>query len=282
MKTLRIALAQLDCGPDKAANVDKALSYIEQAANRGADLVALPENFHLRAGNHQREQKIQAAEDRDGALIQQLRLAAAQNSIHVLAGSFGERHDGERIFNTSLLIDTAGVVRGSYRKIHLFDVSIHGAVDSRESAVVAAGSEIVTVDTDLGILGMSICYDLRFPELYRALALNGATMAFVPANFTSHTGRDHWEVLLRARAIENGMFIVAPAQIGKVEGSFEAYGRSMVVDPWGTVIACAPDGEGLLVVDVDPDAVQSARRRLPGLHHRRPDAYERLSLPGSW
>ncbi len=277
MSRCRLALVQLDAGTDKATNVDAALQAIERAADAGADIIALPETFHLRVAAAQNALKIATAEPIPGPLTERLASVARDRAVWLLAGSFSEASDvPDKVYNTSVLFARDGSIRATYRKIHLFDVSIAGQFHAHESARNLPGDRVVTADTDFGRIGMSICYDLRFPELYRSLALAGAIMAFVPSNFTLHTGKDHWEPLLRARAIENGMFVVAPAQIGGVEGAFQAYGRSMVVDPWGTVLACAPDEEGITVVDIDLDAVARTRERLPGLAHRRPDTY-RLS-----
>ena len=191
----------------------------------------------------------------------------------VLGGSFLEA-DGGAVFNTSLLVDRRGELVAKYRKIHRFDVDLAGQPSIRESATVGAGAEVVAADTEFGVAGMTICYDLRFPELYRSLADRGAVLLFVPAAFTLETGRDHWEVLLRARAIENQAFVVAPAQWGawgRPEDNRRCFGRSLVADPWGTVVATAPDGIGVTFADLDLAAVGRIRERLPALSHRRPE-----------
>jgi predicted amidohydrolase len=192
----------------------------------------------------------------------------------VLAGSVAESSDDlDRPFNTSALIGPDGAVVAAYRKLHLFDIAVDAGPADTESARVSAGDRAVVADVDGVRLGLSICYDLRFPELYRSLALAGAQILAVPAVFTERTGRDHWEVLLRARAIENAAFVIAPAQHGRgVPNGIPAFGRSMVVDPWGTVIAQAPDGEGILTADLDLDRVAAVRRQVPSLANRRPDA----------
>ena len=175
--------------------------------------------------------------------------------------------------NTSLFFGPDGELLARYHKIHMFDVKIDGQVDARESASIEPGSQVVTAQTEFGVVGLTICYDLRFPELYRALAIGGARLIFVPANFTLFTGRDHWETLLRARAIENGVFVAAAGQIGGVEGAFQSFGRSMVVDPWGTVVACASDGQEIVHATIDLGMVERVREKLPSLRHRRPDVY---------
>jgi deaminated glutathione amidase len=283
MTRVTVALIQTDPGPDKAANVERALGLVAEAAERGADLVALPETFHCRGPN---EVKRANAEPIPGPLSQALSDAARRHGIQLLGGSFNELHDDpadDRTYNTSLLFGPDGAQLARYRKIHLFDVVVEGRFAARESSRNRPGEEAVTADTAFGRVGLTICYDLRFPELYRALASAGARVLFVPSNFTERTGRDHWEVLLRARAIENGAFVVAPATIGDGggEGGFMAYGRSLVVDPWGTVVACAPDGEGVTLATLDLSRVDAVRASLPSLEHVRPAAYRNLiSLGG--
>ncbi len=270
--TLSAGLVQLDAGVNKQDNLEKAFRLIEEAAGAGAQLVALPETFHVRGSN---QVKLDAAEPIPGPLFERLGETAKRHEIYLLAGSYGERDEqSSRLYNTSLFFGPDGQVLAKYRKIHLFDVTVEGQFIAKESSRNQAGDKVVTVDTAFGRAGLSICYDLRFPELYRSLALKGAVVSFVPANFTRYTGKDHWEPLLRARAIENGMFVIAPAQIGGPEGEFQAYGRSLVVDPWGTVIACSPDVEGVTLARLDMGAVARIRKQLPSLEHRRPDAYE--------
>ena len=236
--------------------------------------MALPENFHIRAGEGGDPIKVAAAEPIPGPMSERFAALARQHGIFLLAGSYGESSDvPDRFYNTSLLFGPDGDVLAKYRKIHLFDVTIGEHVIAKESSRVIPGTETVTTNTPFGRVGLSICYDIRFPELYRSMALAGATLAFAPANFTLYTGKDHWETLLRARAIENGLYIIAPAQIGRIPNGHQSYGRSMIVDPWGTVVACAPDRAGVTVATIDLDAVGETRARLPSLHHRVPSAY---------
>lgn len=275
MSRCRLALVQMNSGTDKNANVERAVELIGEAASAGAQIVALPETFHLRVPSSQNGVKIASAEPIPGPLSDRLGALAAEHGIWLLAGSFSETSEvDDKVYNTSLLFGSDGSIHAAYRKIHLFDVSIEGQFHAHESARNLPGNKVQVADTPFGRVGLSVCYDLRFPELYRSLALKGASLAFVPSNFTLFTGKDHWEPLLRARAIENGMFMVAPAQIGGVPGAFQAYGRSMAIDPWGTVLACAPDGENVTIVDLDLDAVARVRERMPSLSHRRPDTYE--------
>jgi predicted amidohydrolase len=274
LSTIRVALVQLDAGKDKSANIESAFEFIARAASEGAELIALPENFHIRTSSAESVLKLQAAESIPGPLSARIAEAAKEHGVYLLAGSYGERISGRKRFhNTSLFFDPAGRIIAKYRKIHLFDVSIGNEIVTQESQIVAPGGEVVVAKTDFGTVGLSICYDVRFPELYRSQALLGAVMSFVPANFTMFTGRDHWETLLRARAIENGMFMIAPAQIGRIPGGHLSYGRSMVVDPWGIVIAKASDRTGITHVVVNTDLVRETRRRLPSLDHRKPGVY---------
>jgi len=275
MASAVVALIQTDPGPDKAANLDRAFALIDQAARAGADWVALPETFHCRGPA---EVKLATSEPIPGPLSEALGAAAKAHGLWLFAGSFNERSDDPRkTWNTGLVFDPTGAQVAAYRKIHLFDVVVDGQVTAQESARNRPGDRVVSVETPLGPVGLTICYDLRFPELYRALAQRGAVVTMVPANFTVPTGRDHWEVLLRARAIENGQYVVAAATIGDGGGAsgFSAYGRSLVVDPWGTVVACAPDEVGITYARIDTDRVAKIRRQIPTLHHLRPDAYAR-------
>lgn len=272
MAQLTLGLIQVNPGEDKPANIEMAIQLIGDAAAAGATFVALPETFHCRGPN---EVKFATAEPIPGPLSKRLAEVASRHGIYLLAGSYNECTDDEdpRLFNTSLLFSPSGELLAKYRKIHLFDAVIDGQVKAQESSRNRPGDQIVTAKTTCGTVGLTICYDLRFPELYRALALRGAEIVFVPSNFTLFTGRDHWEPLLRARAIENGLYIVAPATIGDGGGGFTAYGRSLVVDPWGTVLACAPDVEGVTLVNIDLARVDRVRQSLPSLRHRHPDVY---------
>lgn len=274
MAKATLALVQTDPRTDKAANLERAFALIDEAAAGGADWIALPETFHLRARSAER---LAQAEPIPGPLSEALAQAAARHGVWLFAGSYDERSgDPEKTWNTSLVFDPEGRQVAAYRKIHLFDVVVDGEVKARESARKLAGDDIVACDTPLGPVGLTICYDLRFPELYRALALRGAIATFVPSNFTVPTGRDHWQPLLRARAIENGQYVIAAATIGGGgESGFVAYGRSLVVDPWGTVIACAADEVGISYARIDAARVARVRRQIPSLEHLRPDVYAR-------
>ncbi len=270
MAETTIALVQLEPTEAYDANVEAALAGIAEAARRGAEAVFLPESFHVKGPSALR---FETATPIPGPLAGALSDAARSAGVWLLAGSFNERIDRpDKLSNTSLLFDPEGAVAASYRKIHLFDVTVGDEVVARESERNLAGDEVVVADTPLGALGLSICYDVRFPELYRTLALQGAEILAVPSNFAMFTGKDHWEVLLRARAIENGAWVVAPATTGR-HGGFASYGRSLVVDPWGTVTACASDGPGLVLASIDRERVHATRARVPSLANRRPDTY---------
>ena len=268
--TLRAAAVQTVAGADRDANLTAADGLVREAAARGAQLVLLPEKWPLLATG---EQLAAAAEGLDGAIAGWARSIARELAIELVAGSFSERGEDGVIRNTSLHISPGGEIRARYHKIHMFDVTVDG-VTYRESDDETAGEEAVLSRTDGGVeLGLSVCYDLRFPELYRILAVRGARVLLVPAAFTLATTRDHWEALLRARAIENQAFVVAANQIGEYAPGRRAGGRSMIVDPWGIVLAQAPDGEGVIVADLDLDRLESIRSSLPSLANRRPGAY---------
>ena len=265
---MRIALCQTNCGEDADANEEQVFGLLERAASEGVDLIALPEVWPL-----QGSAKLirEAAEPIPGPRTERLAAFAQQRGVWVHGGSLLER-DGEHVFNTSVVFDREGQPVATYRKIHLFDADPPGAVPSRESAVFSAGDGVVTAETEFGRVGLSICYDVRFPELYRALAVQGATILFVPAAFRYETGVDHWHALLRARAIEDQAFVVAAAQWGTwgPEGRERRnFGHSLVADPWGRVIAEAPDGVGVTVAELDLAQVTHVREILPALRHRR-------------
>jgi predicted amidohydrolase len=269
---MRAAAVQLTAKADKAANLEKADRLVRQAAADGAELVVLPEKWTaLGTGDDLRA----AAEPIGaGAATAWAANIARELGIDLVAGSISERIDGEdKLRNTSLHYGPDGELKAAYRKIHMFDVEV-GGVEYRESDNEDPGDEAVLTATSDGVeIGLTVCYDLRFPELYRTLALAGAEVLTVPSNFTERTGRDHWEVLLRARAIENGAWVLAPGQSGGPPGQ-PAFGRSMVIDPWGTVVAQASDGVGIVRADVETDRVAAVRRQIPSLANRRSNTYQ--------
>lgn len=266
MKFLAAAVQML-ASDDKAANLKEAAHWIRRAAAQGAMLVALPEVFIWR-GSKKLER--QFAEPIPGDSSTALAGLARELRIYLLAGSILEAiPNSNKAYNTSLFFDPNGRLLAAYRKIHLFDVDLANGVSLRESGTRAHGAETVTVQTEIGVMGLSVCYDLRFPELYRGLAKNGAQVIFVPSAFTAYTGEAHWEALLRARAIENQAYVIAPDQFGKNPKSFEAHGHSMIIDPWGKVIAELPDGPGVITAEIDLDYLARVRAELPALDHRR-------------
>jgi predicted amidohydrolase len=271
---MRAAAIQLNSTGDKARNVESAERLVRAAAAAGAELAVLPEKWNLLGDS---AVLLQGAEPLDGPTLSAARSWARELGIHLVAGSIAERGDDpDKSFNTSTLIGPDGELEARYRKIHMFDVDV-GGVAYRESEHEDPGEEIVTAELGgpLGgvILGMSVCYDLRFPELYRILAVRGARVIAIPSAFTLETGRDHWDVLLRARAIENQAFVIAPNQIGEAPPHYRSYGRSAIVDPWGMVLAQAPDEPCFIVADLDLDRQDRLRSTLPSLANRRPAAY---------
>jgi deaminated glutathione amidase len=265
---VRVALCQTNCGEDVAANEEQVFGLFEEAVTEAVDVVALPEVWSLQGSATLIRE---AAEPIPGPRTDRLAQLAARHHVWVHGGSVLER-DGDHVFNNSVLFDREGALVASYRKIHLFDADPPGAVPSRESSVFSAGDQVVTAETEFGRVGLSICYDLRFPELYRALAVQGATIMFVPAAFRFETGVDHWEPLLRARAIEDQAFVVAAAQWGTwgpPGRERRNYGHSLVVDPWGDLVAEAPDEVGVTFAELDLARVEQVRQILPSLRHRR-------------
>ncbi|HOT24471.1 MAG TPA: carbon-nitrogen hydrolase family protein [Thermoleophilia bacterium] len=274
-RTLRVACVQLNTTSDVMANIATASRLVREAAGAGAELIALPETWAFKGHS---AGILASAEPIDGPSNAVLAGLAAEHGVHVLAGSHYERTSrADRAFNTSVLFGPKGEVLAVYRKIHLFD-AISGTTVYRESDDLVAGDQVVTarIVTGAGVavtLGLSICYDVRFPELYRALALRGAEVLLVPAAFTHFTGAAHWEVLLRARAIENGCFVVAPDQTGSYLPDHRCYGNSMVVDPWGRVVRRMGEEVGWCLADLDLDAVGRVREQIPSLAGRRPETY---------
>jgi len=266
---LRAAAVQLNSTDEKSRNLGTAERLVHDAAADGAEIVALPEKWNLLAGG---ETLIAGAEPLDGPSLGAAREWAAALGIHLLAGSISELA-GDKAFNTSVLIGPDGEDLAVYRKIHMFDVDV-GGVAYRESEHEEPGSEIVVAHAgDLPDVGMTVCYDLRFPELFRILAVRGARLIAVPSAFTSTTGRDHWQVLLRARAIENQVFVLAPNQTGKAPPHFDSFGHSSIVDPWGRILATAPEGESFIAAELDLSNQEQVRESLPSLANRRPEAY---------
>jgi deaminated glutathione amidase len=268
---MRAAAVQLNSNDDKQRNLAIAERLVREAVKQRADLVVLPEKFNVLGSP---EDLVAGAETLDGPTLSWAAALASELGIWLVAGSIAERLERSRkLRNTSALIGPDGATHAVYRKIHMFDVEVEGTV-YRESDVESPGEEIVVADAGPLLLGLAICYDLRFPELFRIMAVRGARAFTLPSAFTVPTGRAHWEVLVRARAIENQAFVVAAGQVGRHPPDHESYGHSMIVDPWGVVLAGAGDEpERVVVADLDLDRQDEIRRRLPSLANRRPDAY---------
>jgi deaminated glutathione amidase len=270
-RKLRVAAIQMSSTPDKEGNKETAEALIREAVSAGADLVALPELWSCHGFD---EAYRENAEPVPGPTTDFLGELARELGIYLLGGSILEGDPGaQRLSNTSTFFDPSGEMTAVYRKIHLFDVKVSDR-EYLESANIAPGSEIVTAKAGAATLGLSVCYDVRFPELYRLLALRGAEILAVPAAFTLQTGKDHWELLLRARAVENQAFVVAPAQWGQKADGRWTYGRSMIVDPWGTVLATCPDRDGHALATLDLDYLDRFRAEFPALTNRRPETYD--------
>ena len=264
---MRISLIQMNSTDDKAKNLEKAQGFIDEAANAGSEIISLPETFSWLGPD---SEKSRIAEPAEGETVSMLSEAAKKHNVIIHGGSiFESAMDEGKCSNTSFFFGKDGEISAVYRKIHLFDAVINGK-EYLESEYVVPGKDIVVCEADFAVFGFSICYDLRFPELYRDLSENDAQIVFVPAAFTIPTGKAHWEVLLRARAIENQVFIIAPAQVGTDSSGKEYYGHSMIIDPWGTILARA-DGtsEGVISAEIDLEFLEETRNKLPSLKHRK-------------
>jgi predicted amidohydrolase len=270
MNRFLAAVVQMASGPRRDANLERATALVRDAAGGGARLVVLPEVFAWRGP---RAEEAAHAEPIPGPSTDAMAQVARETGVHLLMGSILEQAaDGERrTFNTTCLLSPRGELLARYRKIHLFDVDLPGRVTVRESDARAPGNEVIVAPTPLGALGLSICYDLRFPELYRRQARAGAELLLVPSAFTFTTGSAHWEVLCRARAIENQCYLLAPNQSGMSPHGFADFGGSLIVDPWGAVTARASDGECVALAEIDRDYLARVRRELPCLTHVRLD-----------
>jgi predicted amidohydrolase len=281
MTELVVGAVQMTSTADVEANLERASELVREAASADALLVGLPENFAYLGEDRDHRLSIaevlpglEVAEPRggatDGPILATMRELARLTGVWLLLGGFPERGSETRIRNSAVLLDPLGAVAAVYRKIHLFDVDVPGGKRFRESESIEAGAaEAVVAPTPWGGLGLSICYDLRFPELYRALAQRGARIVAVPSAFTLETGKDHWHTLLRARAIENQLYVLAPAQFGAHGPTRRSYGHALVVDPWGVVIAECGDHEGVALARIDLAYQDQVRAALPCLSHRR-------------
>ncbi len=258
---------QMTSTADRAKNLDTALRLVNEAADLGARLVGLPENFSFMGPEAER---LAGAETLEGPTLAALRDVARRRGLFVVAGSIAEVSPNPKMtYNTSAVIADDGSIVAAYRKIHLFDVNIPDGARYAESEVVVPGDKVVVAPTPLGRVGLTVCYDLRFPELYRKLASLGAEVITIPAAFTLYTGKDHWEVMVRARAIENLAYVMAPAQVGRHSANRQTFGNAMIVDPWGVVLARCPDTEGVCVAPFSRPRLERCRLELPALKHRK-------------
>lgn len=267
---MRVAVVQMNSGDDREQNVRRALELVDQAVEQGATFVVLPEYMTF-LGPY--EGFPDASETIPGSTFERLAAKAREHGIYLHGGSLIEKSSrDDRFYNTSLLFNPQGELVALYRKIHLFDVDVPDGVTDTESSTILPGDKLVVVDAAGFRIGLSICYDLRFPEMYRRLAAAGAELLIIPAAFARATGRAHWEILLRARAIENLAYVLAPGQHGEASGS-RFYGHSMVVDPWGEILSVVPDGDAVVVADLDRSEVLRRREQIPVLKVRQPDLY---------
>lgn len=259
------AVAQIDTGHTWEENLSTAEQFVEQAVARGARLIVFPENFTCYEGSRTRVESLE-----NSMTLLHMTRKAKEHNIWILCGTIFTPGEDGRHRNTSILLNPKGERVARYDKTHLFDVTLPDGEVRKESKLVQPGENIVTVNTELGYLGLSVCYDLRFPELYRQMTVQGAQILCVPAMFAAQTGRAHWEVLLRARAIENTCFVIAADQWG---GKGDAYGHSMIINPWGEIIAEVKEGQGIALGEIDLDQLTAVRDKLPCLTHRRTDLY---------
>ena len=267
MKSYLAAAIQMTSLPDLERNLVEAEELIELAVRQGAELVSLPENFSFLGTE---EDKIAQANAIALKSEKFLKTMAQRFQVTILGGGFPVPVNQEKVYNTALLIDPSGAELTRYQKVHLFDVNVPDGNTYRESSTVMAGSDLPAVyhSEQLGTLGLSVCYDVRFPELYRHLAYKGADLLFVPAAFTAYTGKDHWQVLLQARAIENTCYVIAPAQTGRHYATRRTHGHAMIIDPWGVILSDAGEKPGVAIAEINPARLEQVRRQMPCLQHR--------------
>lgn len=268
MKTYLAAAVQMTSVPELEKNLLQAEELIDLAVRQGAELVSLPENFSFLG---EEEEKVAQAETIATESEKFLKKMAQRFQITLLGGGFPVPVKNGKVYNTALLVDASGSELTRYQKVHLFDVNLPDGNTYRESATIERGEQLPQVysSPELGNLGLSVCYDVRFPELYRHLSGAGAEVLFVPAAFTAYTGKDHWQILLQARAIENTCYAIAPAQTGCHYGRRQTHGHAMIIDPWGTVLADAGDEPGVAIAEIDPARLKKVREQMPSLQHRK-------------
>ncbi|MFZ5990051.1 MAG: carbon-nitrogen hydrolase family protein [Bacillota bacterium] len=269
-RPVRISVCQMTVENNKESNIEKAVGMIGTSAENHADMVLLPEMFNC---PYENSKFVEFAESQDdGPTIKALSNAAKENGVYIIAGSIPEIEEG-KIYNSSFIFDSEGKIIGRHRKIHLFDINIPGKISFKESDTLTAGNETTVIDTGFCKIGVAICYDVRFPEIFRLMALKGAKLVIVPAAFNMTTGPLHWELLMRARAVDNQVFMAAVSPARNVKASYVAYGNSMVVDPWANILVRADGEENILYSDIQLSQVDKVRRELPLLAHRRNDIY---------
>ncbi|HZK18442.1 MAG TPA: carbon-nitrogen hydrolase family protein [Clostridia bacterium] len=270
-KIFRLGLCQTAVGKEKSENLKRAAESVGRAAAKGCQIVALPEMFNCPYNKNLFPDYAESFPN--GGTIQLLSALAKKHNIVLVGGSIPERDDGA-CYNTSFIFGPGGELLGRHRKIHLFDVDLPDGLSFKESDTLKAGDSPTVVDTFLGKIGVCICYDIRFPELLRHMALQGAGLILVPAAFNTVTGPVHWELCMKSRAVDNQVFVAAISPARNEQATYKAWGHSMALDPWGDILAEAGTDEGLLCVDIDPAKISEVRKRLPLLKHRRPDLYE--------
>jgi predicted amidohydrolase len=267
MKSYQAAAISMTSGPNLSKNLTIAEELIDLAIHRGADLVCLPENFPFMG---EETEKLTRAKELAEESEKFLKKMAHKYQVTLLGGGFPVPTNNGKVYNVAALIDANGIEIARYEKVHLFDVNLPDGNTYRESNTIVAGEKLPPIykSKELGNLGLSVCYDVRFPELYRHLSKMGAEVLFVPAAFTAYTGKDHWEVLLRARAIENTCYVVAPAQTGVHYGRRQTHGHAMIIDPWGVVLADTGDEPGVAIAEINPSRLEQVRLQMPSLQHR--------------
>ncbi len=275
-----LACVQLHGSNQLQQNLERCRHWIRSASERGAEMVVLPEDFAFLAENE--NEKLELSDSDFERIKETIREEAIRFGIHILAGGYPTKVESQdRLRNTATLFSPTGEELADYHKIHLFDADPPGLPPLRESELIEAGSDVCVAETELCAVGLSICYDLRFPEMYRSLALQGAELFAVPAAFTLTTGKDHWRVLLQARAIENQCYVAAAGQWGRHSAKRHSFGQSLIADPWGTVLACASEGEGLVVAEFSPKRIAQVREMVPCRNHIRRDLFPGLPKPTS-
>lgn len=272
LRKYTMAVVQMDTQSDKEANLKAACNFIDEAVAHGAKFVSFPEVWNVIDEGQEEPEEVPG-----GRTISLMAGKAREHGIWIHCGSIAEVNpEGDRKYNTTAVLNPKGEMVAKYRKLHTFDITLPDGSKAEESARIKPGKEMVVADTEMGGLGLSICYDIRFPELYRWLALHGAEILFTPANFRMATGKDHWEAILRARAIENGCYVVASAQYGKKHGTIFSFGDSMIIDPWGMIICRAQERAGIALGEIDLDYLDKIRSMMPSLKNRRDDVYDTI------